>query len=135
MNLRRANSVDPAYLVDWLFPSGRPATLTNTSGNTIVSVSRHVESEALTVVTVDGDIDTDTEALVRAALTRELRTGDVCCDLNGIPSLGAAGAHLLFAAHYQAAEWGHTFSYRGAHGFTARVLATVDPTGIIARQR
>jgi anti-anti-sigma factor len=141
MTLLRDNSLDPhfASLVARLFADGTPATLTDDQKNPVVAVRRHVEqaarSEPLTIVAVEGEIDAHTAPLLLAVLRRALPAGNVCCDLNGVSFLAAAGVNALFAAHLHAAACGQTLSCRGARGFAARVLALVDPAGLIPRQR
>jgi anti-anti-sigma factor len=108
----------------------------------VVRVSRSLEpaltgngeTDPLTVVDIDGDIDYDTVPVVRRALTQALdgRT-PVCCDLSRVTFFGADAFHALMAAHQRAAGLGCPFFIRGAWGITDRVLAITDPDRVLAR--
>lgn len=88
----------------------------------------------VTVVTVDGDIDSDVAAhlehVLLAAVDRET---PVCCDLSLTWYFGAAGARVILSAHERAAETGSLFLLRGVHGMSRQVLDAVglDQTVII----
>jgi anti-anti-sigma factor len=90
--------------------------------------------DRLTVVAIDGEIDQDTAALVRLALSHALdgRT-TVCCDLSRVTFFGAAAVNTVLAAHRQATDLGNGFFLRGVRGLTERVLTIADPDGVVPR--
>jgi anti-sigma B factor antagonist len=109
-------------------------TVTGFDGTVIATITRSLESAssagepAVVVISIAGDIDNDSAPALRQALLRVLRTGvAVCCDLSRVEFFGAAGANTVLEAHRQAAETGVTFTVRGVHGLTGRIL---DLSGI-----
>ena len=106
-------------------------TVTGPDGTALAIISRHTEplgpaahdGTELVVITVAGDIDIDTTALLYAALTHAIRRHrHVCCDLSRVAFLGAAGINTLFAVLGDAGDAGCTFTVRGANVMIARVF-------------
>jgi anti-anti-sigma factor len=125
-----------------MFLDGEIATIEDDDGTLVGTVVRRVEptatgsgpEDSCTIVDVGGDIDHDMAPLLQLALSQAMdgRT-TVCCDLSNVTFFGAAGANTLLAAHRRATELGCAFFLRGVHGITDRVLAIVDPDGIVPR--
>lgn len=113
------------------------ATLEQTRA--VITVAVHVECEypdgrPLTVVVINGEIDTDTVPLVELALMQAMDRGaSVCCDLSGVTFFGAAASQAILDASVRAFENGQLFSLRGATPFTTRVLDAVDPGRLVRR--
>jgi anti-anti-sigma factor len=108
------------------------ATVIGRDGAIVAAVSRNVEcgppgspaGEQWVVVTVAGDVDADTEPLVRSALTAALGPDRrICLDVRDVTFFGAAGANTVVAAHLNAVRTGGQFTVRGARGIVRRVLA------------
>ncbi|MDP9799434.1 anti-anti-sigma factor [Catenuloplanes nepalensis] len=118
--------------------SGRPpagetivATVTGFHDTVIATVSRTLEFTGETadtrapvaVVTVDGDVDRDTAPLVEQALFLAIEgCPSTWLDMHDVNFFGAAGVHMLVAAHRHATALGHTLRLRGVHGVTEQVL-------------
>ena len=121
---------------------GVMATIVDDDGATVFAVRSWTESgptaaepaDVLTVVAAEGDIDVDTESLLRHVLAQTLNGRPaVCCDLSRVTFFGAAAANLLLDTHRCAAEAGQHFFLRGAGAMTEHVLAVADPHRVIAR--
>jgi anti-anti-sigma factor len=127
---------------------GRPlrdgvmVTVVDDNGATVLAVRSWTEpappaaerDDALTVIAAEGDIDLDTESLLRNVLAQTLSgRAAVCCDLSRVTFFGAAAANLLLDTHRHAAEAGQQFFLRGAGAMTEHVLAVADPQRVIAR--
>ncbi len=121
---------------------GVTVTVVNDSGAPVLAVrswTEHGPSAAepigrMTVIAAEGDIDVDTEPLLRHVLAQAVNGRPaVCCDLSGVTFFGAAAANLLLATHRRATEAGQLFVLRGAGGMTEHVLAVADPDHVIAR--
>jgi anti-anti-sigma factor len=106
------------------------ATVAAPDGSILATVSRHVERlpggadlGSCVVIGAAGEIDHDTTPLLRLALLQSIeRQADVRCDLSLVVFFGAAGLNTLVTAYLHAADRGHRFAVRGAHGMTRKVL-------------
>jgi anti-anti-sigma factor len=89
---------------------------------------------SLTIVAIDGEIDYDTAPLIGLALSQAVDgQTPVCCDLSRVTFFSAAGANVVLAGYRQATALGCAFFLDGVRGTTERVLAIVDPDGLVAR--
>ncbi len=110
---------------------GATASITDLGGTVIATISRRSEScapaagaEPMAVVVIAGDIDLDSAPLLERALMPAIAARScTCLDMRQTGFFGAAGVHVLLAAHDRASCLGHRVVLRGVHGTTARVLA------------
>jgi len=80
----------------------------------------------LVVLSIEGDLDSDTACHLESAVRQAIDVGSpVCCDLRSAGFFGAAGARLLLSAAQQAADADTLFLVRGVRGMAGRVLAAV----------
>jgi anti-anti-sigma factor len=119
-------------------------TVTGDDGTILATISRHTEQApadltgslsqpSLVVVDVAGDIDADTAPLLQAALTHAVRRNRrVCCDLNRVAFLGAAGVNTILDALRHADDAGCVFTVRGVHGISARVFEITGLDALLA---
>lgn len=120
------------------FDDFRPVVVVDELGLDVASVVRSIErletGGCLTVISAHGALDRDTAPLLSAALWRALcGPMPVCCDLSGVTFFGASAARAVAGANFFASDLGREFQLRGVHGVTRRVLAVVDPGGLIRR--
>jgi len=104
-------------------------TVTGPSGTPLLTVTVRAEpaddhgAASMVVVAAMGEVDLDTASLLQAALVDAVDGhATVCCDLNEVAFLSAAGVTALLTAHVRAVEAGSRLTVRGAHGITRRVL-------------
>jgi anti-anti-sigma factor len=116
------------------------ASVAGADDTVVAVIYRHVESfvpEAdlhVVVLTIEGDLDSDTAFHLEPVLHEAIGAGvPVCCDLRSAGFFGATGARVLLFAVRQAADVDTLFLVRGAGRMTRRVLAAVafDPALII----
>jgi anti-sigma B factor antagonist len=87
---------------------------------------------AMSVVSVEGDVDLDTAPLLERALIVAINDRPrTCLDLRHVEFFSAAGVHVLLAAHRHATRLGHSLTLQGVHGITERVLAIVGLDHVI----
>jgi anti-anti-sigma factor len=98
----------------------------------IAVIYRHVELFVpdadlhLVVLSIEGDLDSDTACHLAPAVRQAIDAGaPVCCDLRSAGFFGAAGARVLLSAVQQASEVDCLFLVRGVRGMAGRVLAAV----------
>ncbi|GAA4957610.1 STAS domain-containing protein [Actinoplanes utahensis] len=78
---------------------------------------------AIAQVCVEGEIDADNIAVLRAVLLHSIATCPlVHCDLSGVTFLAAAGVNMLAAVARRAAVRGVRVELHGVRGLTRRVL-------------
>jgi anti-anti-sigma factor len=117
-----------------LIGDGVTASIVGYEGTVIATITRSAEAPAaatdvegpISVVTVEGDIDADTAPLLEQALRLAINDRfETCLDMRRVDFFGAAGAHVLLAAHGHAASLRHSFVLRGVHSSATRVLTIV----------
>jgi anti-anti-sigma factor len=121
---------------------GVAASIADHEGIVITTISRRLDvaadeadaADLMAVVAVCGDIDLDTAPVLQQALISaiddRLRT---VLDLHDAGFFGAAGVHVLLAAHRHAAGHRRFFALRGVHGIADRVLRIVGLNHVIPR--
>lgn len=105
------------------------ATVADLDGPVTAVIYCHLEpllAEAdlyLTVITIDGDVDSDTAPYLEYHLREAVSWGvPVCWDLARVGYFGAAGARIALSAAQQAAATGTMFLVRSARRMPRRVL-------------
>jgi anti-anti-sigma factor len=123
--------------MDSCFPARLPqrtvvASVADFDDAVIAVIYRHVEPFVpdadlqLVVLSVEGDLDSDTACHLEPAIQRAIDAGaPVCCDLGSATFFGAAGARLLLSAVRRASETETLFLVRGVRGMADRVLTAV----------
>jgi anti-sigma B factor antagonist len=108
------------------------ASVADCNDTVIAVIYRHVEPFVpaadlhVVVLSIEGDLDSDTAWHLQSAVREAIDTGSpVCCDLRSAGFFGAAGARLLLSAVQQAKEADTLFLVRGVPGMVGRVLAAV----------
>jgi len=121
----------PWRLVD----DGVAASIADPDGTVCATIFRRLEPAAddfMSVVLVDGDLDVDVVPLLRKALVLAIADRpQTVLDLQGVDFFGAAGVHVLVAAHRHAAARGRSFALRGVHGMTEMVMHVVGLDQVI----
>ena len=120
------------------------STITADDGTVLATISRRTEHASLelagrpnqpplVVIDVDGDLDADTAPLLHTALTSAVRRNrHVCCDLNQVAFLSAAGVNTILDTLRHADDAGCVFTVRGVHGISARVFQITGLDALLA---
>lgn len=123
-----------------LVGDGVAASIAGPEGRVIAIISRRLEpavdeadaTELTAVVAIDGDVDLETAPLLQQALILAIDDRPrTLLDLHHAEFFGAAGVHVLLAAHRHATIRGRIFALRGVHGVAERVLRIVGLDSVI----
>jgi anti-anti-sigma factor len=104
------------------------------AGTTITWHAEHsgATEGAAVVVAISGDLDRDSVTQVETTLFAAIDGNrQVYCDLAGVAFFGAAGVGAVVRAHEHAQASAVTFSIRGAHGLTRKILQFSGLNGLL----
>jgi anti-anti-sigma factor len=104
------------------------------AGTTITWHAEHsgTDDGAAVVVAISGDVDRDSTPPVETTLLAAIDGNrQVYCDLAGVTFFGAAGVGVVVRAHEHAEASAATFTIRGAHGLTRKVLQFAGLEGLL----
>ncbi|WP_377266920.1 STAS domain-containing protein [Peterkaempfera sp. SMS 1(5)a] len=99
-----------------------------------VDVSSRLRVDGIAVVTVVGDLDLDTCAVLEACLTRLVwsRSPKVALDLDGVSYLDCSTVRLLIGAHTQAGQAGGWVRLARARTIVLRLFEVTNTTRTLA---